>query len=315
MLNRDFSKSNKDYLNKNKFMLIGVAVFLVLGLILGLIFGFNANFEIKGYNEFTIKAKESLVVEYKNINEITSILNDKGGNCDLVLTSKNGDNSKFVVRYLNDLSEENVVEVNKLISEKLEIETDAISEHLKAKPIAKANDYIFTAVAILVLLVAACIFAYFRYNIASAMTVVISSVFGTAAFMCLGIILRLPIGMSYFGMLVILNMLVVFANFDIFENMRKTSWLNSGDYKSAIDSALKDSKFRICAISIALMVMAVLFVLTASTIKYVALNLLFIPVVFALVAFYAIPFVWSVFITIFKKRKYTVKNMENNEKD
>ena len=118
-------------------------------------------------------------------------------------------------------------------------------------------------------------------------------------------------------MLVILNMLIVYINFDIYENMRQTSWLGAGDYKSAIDSAVKSSRFRLCALSIGLMILAVLFVLTSSAIKYVSLNLLFIPVILAAVGFYVIPFVWSVLITICKKKVYAVKVSEsaNEEKN
>ena len=53
---RDFTKSNKDYISKNKLPLMCVTLFLILGIVLFAIFGLNGNFELNGYNEFTIKA-------------------------------------------------------------------------------------------------------------------------------------------------------------------------------------------------------------------------------------------------------------------
>ncbi len=54
MLNRDFTKPNKDYFKANLIPLICVAVFLFVGILIAGICGMNGNFETKGYNEFSI---------------------------------------------------------------------------------------------------------------------------------------------------------------------------------------------------------------------------------------------------------------------
>ena len=314
MLNRDFSKSNKEYLNKNKFVLIAVVVFLLVGVIIAVCLGFNTNFELRGYNEFTISVTEEQTSNNANIETIRGVVNAHGGKCDIVSVAGVGDNSKYIVRYLKDFSQDTIIEVNELLSKKLEVDVDSISAHVDVKPVVKATDYVYTATTILLLITIGCIFAYFRYNAASALTLIISCVFGTLSFMCIGAILRLSIGMNYFAMLVILNVLIAYVNFDIFENMRETSWLGTGDYKTALETALKASRFRLCAIFIGLMILGVVFVLTSYAIKYVSLNVLFIPVVLACVAFYVIPFAWSMFITVCKKKKYNVK-VTNETKD
>ena len=58
MLKRDFTKSNKEYFKQNRIALISIALFLVLGIVIFAIFGMNGNFEIKGYNEFSITVGE-----------------------------------------------------------------------------------------------------------------------------------------------------------------------------------------------------------------------------------------------------------------
>ena len=81
-MRRDFTKSNKDYLAKNKFALIGVSVFLLLGILFGIIFGFNGNFEIMGCNEFSISATADRK-SYSNIyNKAEEVINCYGGDYD-----------------------------------------------------------------------------------------------------------------------------------------------------------------------------------------------------------------------------------------
>ena len=58
MLKRDFTKSNKEYFIKNKKILISIGVFLLIGILLLAIIGLNGNFEVAGYNEFTVTVTE-----------------------------------------------------------------------------------------------------------------------------------------------------------------------------------------------------------------------------------------------------------------
>lgn len=319
MLNRDFTKSNKDYFNKNKIVLICIAAFLLVGIVITAIFGMNGNFEFKGYNEFSVKVKDSDNNKYFTYQqEITNIVNSKGGNVDTVSYYGEGDNTQIVVRYMSNLSEEIQIEVEKQIIEKIGVTAEDVSNHVFVKPIVKATDYIYTATAILLLVAIASIFAYFRYNGASAIALMACCALGTVGFMFIGSILRIRIGMSYFAMLVILNMLIVYLAVNMFETIREESWLATNDYSTAIKSTLSKSKFRTGLISVAVMVIGVLFVILAPfAIKYVALNIMFIAVTLLAVIWYVLPFVWSVFITKSKNKTKKVKstktkNVEEN---
>ena len=59
MLNRDFTKSNKDYFKKNWIVLTCVAVFLLIGILVFSFAGMKGNFEFTGYNEFTVTVAET----------------------------------------------------------------------------------------------------------------------------------------------------------------------------------------------------------------------------------------------------------------
>ena len=309
MLKRDFTKSNKEYFKKNKNILISIGVFLLIGILMFAILGMNGNFEIKGYNEFSISVNEKMTEDYSsNKNEIGNIINSYNGKFDNILISGEGDNTKYVVRYLKDIKNADVIEINKLIAEKLEVDVESVSEHVHVKGVVKSSDYLYTAVAILLLILISTIFAYVRYNGASAMAIMFACLLGTIGFVSVGAILRLTIGMSYFALLVILNMLIIYFAIMLFEEMHKSNWLMADNFQEAIENGVNKTKIRMSVISIAIMLIGVLFVLFAPlTIKYTSLNLMFMSVILLAVGLYVIPFVWSVFITRCRKREYKIK--------
>ena len=312
MLNRDFTKSNKEYFKKNKNILIAVGVFLLVGILIFAIFGMNGNFEIAGYNEFSITINERIAKNYgTHQREIGEIVNSYGGKFDAVLIYGEGDNTQYIVRYMDDVDANDVIEINKLVAEKLNVEVESISNHINVGPVAQTSDYVYTIVSILIIITLATIFCYARYNGASAMSVLISNILGVLGFVSLSTILRLQVGMAYFAMLVILTMLITYFAISIFEAMHKSSWLISQNYSEAIENAVKSSKFRMSFVSVGLLLIGLLFVLIASsTIKYISLNLMFMAVVLLAVGLYVIPFVWSVFITRSRKREYKIKATE-----
>ena len=309
MLRRDFTKSNKVYFKNNKIILISVAVFLLVGVVLFALLGLNGNFEIAGYNEFSVVVTESRAKEVsKYQTDIATIVNSYDAKFDNIRVYGEGDDTKFVVRYLHDLNDVEIFEVNKLVAEKLGVDVSNVSEHVNVAPIVNSTDYIYTTAAILILMVIVSIFAYARYNGASALTIIFANLLGTLSLLSFSTILRLVVGSSYLALLVILNLLIDYFAINIFESMHKSSWLTSRDFSSAIGSAVKSSKFRMVAITVGLMLIGVVFVLfVPSAIKYVMLNLMFMAVVLLAVGLYAIPFFWSALITKCKLRDYKIK--------
>lgn len=309
MLSRDFTKSNKDYLNKNKYVLSIIAAFLVIGLIIACIFGFNGNFEFKGYNEFSVtvgSVSGKKANEYRQ--EIKDIVNSKGADFDSISVFGEGDLTKFVVRYSDDISAAKQSAINTKIAAELKLEITKISEHNEVDAVVEAKDYVYTASAILLVIVAATIFTYFRHNGASAIAILLACVLGTFGFMSVSAILRLSIGLSYFAMLVVLNLLIAYCALNIFESVKESNFLANDNYSNAISYAMKKSRFRLCVLSIAIMLIGVLFVLLAPTpIRLVSLNIMFMAVIVLAVSCYVVPFVWSMFITRSNSRKVKIK--------
>lgn len=316
MLKRDFTKTNKHYFAQHKIPLIVVASLLVLALIIGLIFGMNGNFEFKGYNEFKIQITEAQAKEYsKNSSSVSTIVNSYGANCDTISVFDEGDNTLLVVRYMKDVTPDEELKMNAEIATKLGIEIDKISNHVDVEPTVKASDYVYTIASILLLLTIASVFVAIRYNRASTLTLILSCLLGSAGFLAIGTLLRLSIGLNYFAMLVALNLLITYFAIDIFENIREENWLATNNYSTAIENSVKKAKFRMSVISVAVSAIGLLFVLLApNTLKYTALNIMFMSVTLLTVGLYVIPFFWSVFITICKKKEYKVKASTVDEK-
>ena len=307
MLNRDFSKSTKSFINKTKYFIIGAVSFLLIGILIAAIFGFNGNFEMKGYYEFSVNVKEN--TNYSKYSNVIEQKVDKfGGNFDTCLNYDDGDNAQLIIRYTKSISKENETELKNEIAKALEIEVSEINETYFVKASVKSSDYVFTAAAILLLVAIASIFAFVRYNAASAITIIATSAFGTLSMLSLSAILRLSIGLSYFAMLVILNMILVYFEIELFENMRNESWLGSKKYSEAINSATKQARAKQLFVSAAVLVIGVLLVLISTDpIKYVSLNILFMSVVLLACAWYVIPYIWSMLITSCKVKEYKVK--------
>ncbi len=315
--NRDFSKSNKEYIKKNKLPIIIVCLILVLGLICGIAFGFNGNFEFKGYNEFSVLVENASKTEIsKYENKIETIVNKQGGDVKTISIEGEGDNTKLVINYQTNLKTDKQNEINKEIAKILNVEEEKIPEYISAhvhvSAIVKNSDYIYTVATILIILVVSTIFAYFRYDGASAISTFLACLIGNLAFLSFATIFRLTIGMSYFAMLVMLNLLIIYCNFQIFENIRETSWLQSKEYSAALSNALKDTRTRILFATIGLMVIGLAFVLIASTsIKFIAINILFMSVDMLFAVWYVMPFFWSMFITHINIKRFKIKSQTN----
>lgn len=313
MLNRDFTKSNKEYFNKNKIVLIVLAVFLAIGIIIASVFGLHGNFEIAGYNEFSVTIGSEMKVKEASKN-VEQVLKTYDAGFDTISVFGEGDETKLVVRYLKDLSDEQQTEIASKIANKLNVTTEDVSAHVAVSPVVKNTDYIFAAVAILLLVALSSLFAFIRYNGASAMAIIISSVIGNVGFISICAMLRLTVGLSIFAIMVVLNLLIVYGCLNVFESMRKASWLESGDYSTAIKTAMVQSRFRMNALAIAVFAFGLLFVIIApSALKYIALNIMFVAVVELAVCLYVLPFVWSVCITHCKKRVRKVKQVSKGQ--
>ena len=299
MLNRDFSKNTMAYINKNKVSLILVSIILVVGLIMGLTLGMNTNFEMSTHQKFSVSITEQNIKnETSYVNSIKEVLRVYDADYDYYQISGEGDNTQIVVRYMNKLSDSNQTRVNNAIAEKLDIEVTKISNHVEVGAVVRNNDYIYTAMIILLMVAGASLFALFRYNGASAVSIIIANTFGTLLLMCASIIFRLQIGMSYFTMLIILNALIIYSSLMMFENIRTGSWLVNKEYSNAISNARKHTKFMNGFIAVAVEAIGIAFVLFATApIKSVSLNICYLAVVYLFVTQYIVPFVWNVCIT------------------
>lgn len=315
MLNRDFTKSNKEYIAKNKIPLIILVAVLVVGIIVMAVFGLRGNFEMTGYNEFAVTVGTDTSKYNDYVSKISNSVNEFGGEYESYSIFDEGDDTKIIIRYLNDLSSDKQVALNEDLSGNLSLDITMFSSHTHVGPVADNIDYIYTAVAILLLYVVVSIFAYVRYNGASAVSLLLSCALATLGFISLTAILRLSVGISYLAMLVILNALVMYLSIQVFENIREESYLDANDYSNAITSAMKKSRFQACVISCAVLVVGILFVLFApSALKYISLNILFMAVILLATVTYVLPFAWSMFITLAKRRKPKNKDKKKEDK-
>ena len=263
-----------------------------------------------GYNEFSVNVISEDSAKYKNYSkEIENIVNSFGGDFDNVSIVSQGDNSKLVVRYMKTLSADKQTEINQAIVTKLSHDAyvPTITEHVSVNKVVKPADYIYTAAAILIVLLVATIFCGVRYNGASAIALVLACGLGTLGFLSIGAIARLTVGMSYFAMLVILNMLIMYFAIYLFEKIRRDGWLQVDDYSTAIKTAMKSERKHLITVSVLVYIVGLLFCLFGATpIKLVSINIMFIAVALLFAMLNVLPFAWSLFIPNTRKKKAKV---------
>ncbi len=310
MAKRDFNVSNKEYIKKNKFAIMGVSLFLLIGIVIMAVFGFNGNFEFAGYNEVEVRVGLASTSTYAS--KIGNILNEYGGKYEGYQVAYDGENTTLIIRYLKSVAKDKQQAINDKIAalsnENINVivltQNGTETGHVKVGSIITAKDYLYTTLTILIIIIFATIFAYIRYNGASAMTLLLSCLLATIGLLCLTAILRITIGQSYFVLLAILNLLVAYGCINFFENIKETSWLQAGNYAKAVEDGLKKSHFRFCILSIAIFAVGLLFALIApASIKYISLSILFVSVTMLAVMLYIMPFVWSMLITCKKPKK------------
>ena len=107
MINRDFTKSSKQYLNKNKFILIALGVILALGIIMLSVFGFKGGIEVKGYNTFSVKLGSIYQADELDdyTEDISENLSSQNANLQSVQITGEGGLTTLVVKYTGKLKD------------------------------------------------------------------------------------------------------------------------------------------------------------------------------------------------------------------
>ncbi len=300
MINRDFTRSNKEYIGKNKIMLIIIAALVVVASVVVAVFGFNGGTEVKGYNTFSI----NMGTEYKadKMSDYTAginqaLVNQKAHLASVQLTGE-GDSATIVVKYTGKVKK--VDELNEALVKDLKIDEIAISAIEWVKPSVVAKDYIYTVAGGLIILVIACIFIAFRYNLACAFTSLIGSLLSVLLFLSLIAIFRLTINSSFLAINIIAMILTLGESVLLFDALEKArnNMQDKSDRGAQLTAALKANAFRQKTMYIALFAISLIFViLMPSMIKQASLLFMYAIAVTMFMTIYALPFLWCLTIT------------------
>jgi len=300
MINRDFTKSGKDYISKNKIVLIALSVIIAIGVIMLCAFGFKAGSDVAGYNTFSVKIGS--VYNADKLEDYVEHINTNLASYDadvqsVQLTGK-ADSTTLVVKYTGKIS--NIAKLNEKLAKDLKIDVSTISEHSKVSASLTNNDYIYTWAAGLIIVVVASIYIIFRYNLACAITAIGGSILSVILLMCLTAIFRLTINSSFLAINIITVLLVLSESFMLFDGLEKerAKLENKHDRNTQLTNTLKANAFRQKFMYGSIFVIALLFVILMPTIvKQAGLIALFATVIAMFSAVYVLPFLWCLTIT------------------
>jgi len=315
MINRDFTKSGKQYIKQNKFVLIALALILAIGVTMLCIFGFNGGSEVSGCNTFSVKIGTACTAE--KIDEYTDVINTNLTENNVQLLSVQltgeGDVTTLVVKYTDKIKD--LQDFNFNLAKELKVNAMQISEHTKLSPTLNSRDYIYAVVGGLIILAIAVTYIAIRYNLACAITALGGSLLGVALLMAVISLLRISINSSFLAINILTMLLILGESFMLFDSLEKEreKLEDKSDRSSQLANSLKSNSFRQKFMYGALFAIALIFVvLMPSTIKQASLILLFAIVAVLFVAVYALPFLWCLTITQVSD-KIRVKKVKNTK--
>ena len=316
MLNRDFTKSGKQYIKQNKFVLIALAVILTLGVIMLCVCGgFKGGADVSGCTTFSINIGSNYEVD--DLDDQIEIVNDKliENKAELlsVQLTGEGDATTLVVKYLGTVKD--IDDFNFDIAKKLEISALNISEHTKLSASLKSSNYLYAVVCGLIILSVAVVYIAVRYNLACAITALGGAALGVATLMAVTSIFRLTINSSFLAINIITLLLILGESFMLFDTLEKEREKldNKNDRSTQLINSLKVNSFRQKFMYGALFALALVFVvLMPLTIKQASLVLLFAVVAILFATVYVLPFLWCLTITQVSD-KIRVKKVKNTK--
>ncbi|MBQ8522945.1 MAG: hypothetical protein IJ458_04770 [Clostridia bacterium] len=300
MINRDFSKSGKQYIKQNKIVLITLAIILLLGIIMLCVFGFKGGPDVKGYNTFSITVGSEYQADKLGdyTDDINLCLSNHDAQLYSVQVAGEGSTTTLVVKY--DGKIKNTTLFNAELSDEMVVSVSNFSEHSKVGASLTSKDYIYAFACGLIIVTLAVIYSACRYNLACAITALGSSIFGVGLLMALTAIFRLTINSSFLAINIITLLLILGECFMIFDSLEKerNKLKDKNDRSTQLANTLKSNAFRQKFMYGAIFALALIFiVLMPSSIKQASLIVLFAVVVSMFVAIYALPFLWCLTIT------------------
>lgn len=318
MLNRDFSKSKREYISKNKALLIVLALFLVVGIVVTAIFGFNANPDFTGGNVVDIQLTEEISDKEldKYENKINSILSENKLSLYSVQLKGQGDNTVLEVKYTGKITEDKINKVN--ASFVLELDNVVADfEHLEFSETVSSSDYIYTIMAGLIILVLASIFVLIRHNIAYAISMISAGLFSVLGLMCVFGILRLEIGLSFFFIAIAALVYTIYESLILFEKMRDVASIpeNKNDKSKHIILGMKNNAHRLQYTSLGLFFLGFVFVVFGTSLsRSIALSFMFAIILTLLSIAIVLPFIYNLTIEKVTVKTRKVKAEKNETK-
>ena len=299
MINRDFTKSNKQYIKQNKVVLISLALILILGLVITCIFGFKGGADVDGCNTFSINIgteydAEKLEDYTSNIN---AILTEHKAELLSVQITGEGSETTLVVKYSGEIK--NVINFNVEISNNFNLSYLSVSEHSTIGASVTSKDYIYALATGLIILALASVYISIKYNLACAITAMSGCALGVMLLLALTGLFRLTINSSFLTINIITLLLILAENLIMFDSLEKerAKLKDKNDRSTQLNNALQANAFRQKLTYGAIFAIALVFViLMPNTIKQASLIVLFASVVTMFVIVYALPFVWCLTI-------------------
>lgn len=308
-----------DFAKKSKFVVLGIACFIVISMILLCIFGFNKSPDFVGGGTFSVTFGESISDnnKFENYSDILSdILKDNGLKVYSAQRQGEYNLTSITIKYTGTVGDEDIDNIKAdILAEFTNLESGDISAFEKIGKSVTNKSVFYAYVGVIVALVCAGLYMIFRFDIANGLSSLVT--FASCLLTLLGLTActRIIVTPEYYGVLAIFSVISALQINYLLEyaKNKQANYPEKIDNDELINHCIKKNLLKMGIVYLAILVIMLIMLSVCSlSIKMVSLSAIFGIISVLASTLFVFPYTYSVFHKWFPDR---VKKQKSKKKD
>ncbi len=308
-----------DFAKKSKFVVLGIACFIVISMILLCVFGFNKSPELVGGGTFSVTFGESISDnnKFENYSDtLSDILKDNGLKVYSAQRQGEYNLTSVTIKYTGTADAEDIDNIKADILAKFTtLDSSDISTFEKIGKSVTNKSIFYAYVGIVVALICAGLYMIFRFDIANGLSALVTFASCLLALLGLTACTRIIVTPEYYGILAIFSVISALQINYLLEyaKNKQANYPEKIDNDELINHCIKKNLLKMGIVYLAiLVVMLILLSVGSLSIKMASLSAIFGTVSVLVSTLFVFPYTYSVFHRWFPDR---VKKQKSKKKD
>lgn len=308
-----------DFAKKSKFIVLGVACFIVISMIMLCIFGFNQSPEFVGGGTFSVTFGESISDNNKfesYSDTLSDILNNNGLKVYSAQRQGEYNLTSICIKYTGSADAEDIENIkSEIMTRFTTLDSGDISSFEKIGRSVSNKSVFYAYVGIVVTLICTGLYMIFRFDIANGLSALVT--FASSMLLILGLTActRVIVTPEYYGILAIFSVLSALqVNYLLeYAKNKQSNYPEKINNDELINHCIKKNLLKMSAIYLVILVVALIVLSICSlSMKMISLSAIFGVIATLVSMLFVFPYTYSVFHKWFPDR---VKKQKSKKKD